>query len=259
MAEARQDLPLVSPWVNAAGALGFRPPRSWPWPERMGAFITHPVSLAPRAPAKERGLAAYSGGFLMHTGLPNPGLSRVLSENRARWTRSAVPVWVHLMASEAEEIRRMADRLESLPEVGALEIGIPPWAGADLALRLVDAALGELPVVVSLPYTQADSSWVARLRDLGVNALHLSAPYGSYPNGRGGLLHGRLYGPHLLPLALETLQRAQSAHLPVIVSGGVFLLEHGQALLAAGALAVGLDAVLWRAGPGDAAPEANLD
>ena len=70
----RSDLQIPSPWLNAAGMLGFAPGKPWPFDAPQGAFVTNPVSLKPRTPAGNRCLLPYPGGFLLHTGLPNPGL-----------------------------------------------------------------------------------------------------------------------------------------------------------------------------------------
>jgi dihydroorotate dehydrogenase len=62
------------------------------------------------------------------------------------------------------------------------------------------------------------------------------------------LVHGRLYGPAVFPLALAALLAVRRAGLPVIAGGGIYRPEQVEALLAAGASAVQVDAVLWRAG-----------
>jgi dihydroorotate dehydrogenase (NAD+) catalytic subunit len=54
-----------------------------------------------------------------------------------------------------------------------------------------------------------------------------------------------LYGPAILPLALAAVRTLRRQPLPVIAGGGVYRKEDGEALLAAGALAVQLDSVLW--------------
>ena len=65
---------------------------------RFGAFITNPISLRPRLPTAQPALIEFPGGFLLHTGLPNPGLSAVLKKHGARWNRADLPIIVNLMA-----------------------------------------------------------------------------------------------------------------------------------------------------------------
>jgi dihydroorotate dehydrogenase (NAD+) catalytic subunit len=246
MNNPRQDLFTRSPWMNAAGTLGFSPPRSWRWPAEMGVFITNPVSLSTRSPATTRSALPYPGGLLLHTGLPNPGLKAVLKKHLARWEHSETPVWVHLLAESPDEMHQMLRILEEHQGVVmAVEVGIPPQASSEEALALVGAAVGELPVVAAVPLTAASESWLADLPRLGTSAISLVAPRGSQPGDKGNLTNGRLYGPGLLPLVFPTLQILQQHGLPVIAGCGVYRLEDGEALLKAGAWGVQVDTALW--------------
>jgi dihydroorotate dehydrogenase (NAD+) catalytic subunit len=241
---ARQELDLRTPWLNAAGSLGFAPPEAWAWSEPIGAFVTNPVSLFPRTPAEGRAVIPFPGGFLLHTGLPNPGLKGLLAGVR-RWQRGVVPVWVHIIGDTPEEIERLVRALESLEAVSAIELGIHPLAEPELALKLVRAGVGELPLVVNLPLTAAAETWVGKLAGLGASAVSLGAPRGLLPGANGKLTAGRLYGPAILPLALAAVRSLSRQPLPVVASGGVYRKADGEALLAAGAAAVQLDSVLW--------------
>ncbi|MCC6145988.1 MAG: hypothetical protein IT308_00315 [Anaerolineaceae bacterium] len=243
---ARQELSLHSPWLNAAGTLGFVPPRRWRWPAEIGAFVTNPLSRLPRTPAAGRCAAAYPGGFLLHTGAPNPGLRAALRQYARTWQRTKIPVWVHLLAEEAAALTQMVAVLEDFQDVvQAVEIGLPPGVCPAEAQILVQAALGELPVVAAVPLTEASEARLSALIQAGASAVSFAAPRGCLPGRDGSLTSGRLYGPALLPLALAAVCSARAAGLPVIAAGGVYSLEDGQKLLAAGALAVQLDAVLW--------------
>lgn len=243
---SRQDLFFRTPWLNVAGMLGFIPPRTWCWPHEAGAFVTNPVSLAPRRPAAARRWIEYPGGALLHTGLPNPGLRAVLDRFAARWARLPAPVWMHLIPSTPEEAARMVRMVEdSDAEVFALELGLPPGLAPSEMLAFVQASAGDLPLVVSLPLTSAGETWLALLASAGASAISLSAPRGSLAVGDGAAVTGRLYGPALFPLALAGVTSAMHAGLPVIASGGIYCLADAQALLAAGASAVQLDTVLW--------------
>lgn len=247
--EMKYDLRFDPALMNAAGSLGFAPPP----PDalnlaRLGAFITNPVSLAPRTPAQSTRYLPYPGGFLLHTGHPNPGLSTVIRQNASRWARSPRPVIVHLLCQDVDELAFMVQRLEGLAGVAGVELGLPPGADAPLACALAQAASGELPVIVRLPFENAAELADALADVLPMTTLSLSPPRGALVTPSGALVHGRLSGPAVFPLALEKLQAVARSGLPVIAAGGVYRPEQVEAMHQAGALAVQLDAVLWRGG-----------
>jgi dihydroorotate dehydrogenase (NAD+) catalytic subunit len=238
--------PLKKPLLNAAGTLGFTPnPRGPVDLVRLGAFVTNPVSYKPRQTAESRGLQPFPGGFLLHTGYPNPGLRRVIEQNEARWAAASLPVIVHLMAEHPEELSRMVQRLEGVEGVMGIELGIRPEATPEEVRSLAQAGMGELPLIVQLPPERVDALGDA-LHGLEIAAISLAAPRGLLPRAQGGLAHGRLFGPGLLPGALAAVETALRFGFPVIGGGGVYCDADIQAMLEAGATAVQLDAVLWK-------------
>lgn len=241
----KRDLYFSKPLMNAAGCLGFAPdpraPVTW---EDFGAFVTNPISLRPRLPAAQPALIEYPGGFLLHTGLPNPGLASVLKKDSARWARSDLPIVVHLMADRPEETAKMVQMLESQDNVMAVEMGFAPLLADDIILLALEMCRGELPLVISLPSDQL-LRLGARVMSEGAAAVSLSAPRGAMPLTPSKLIEGRLYGPSLFPQTLEVVHSAARLGLPVIGAGGVWKREQAEALIEAGALAVQVDASLW--------------
>jgi dihydroorotate dehydrogenase len=242
----KRDLYFSKPLMNAAGTLGFAPdPRAPVMWEDFGAFVTNPISLRPRLPAAQPALIEYPGGFLLHTGLPNPGLASVLKKDAARWERSELPILVNLMADRPEETVKMVHMLEGQENVMAVEMGFAPQLADDIILLALEMCRGELPLVISLPADQL-LRLGARLMSEGAAAVSLSAPRGASKTVDGGpMTMGRLYGPSLFPQTLEIIHTAARMGLPVIGAGGVWKREQAQALLEAGALAVQMDASLW--------------
>jgi dihydroorotate dehydrogenase (NAD+) catalytic subunit len=243
------DLDLFSPWMNAAGMVGFAPPERWNWPEPAGAWVTNPLSLGPRTPAESRAAMSFPGGALVHSGLPNPGLKAILHRYAERWAHSSLPAWVHIFGHSADEIHQMVLRLEEVEGVAAIELGIGDDLPAQVALAQIRAAQGELPLVVSLPFQRAGEDWLGDLIKLGASAITLRGPRGALPAPEGGEsrpISGRLYGPALLPQVMETMQfLRQRLRLPIIAGAGVYRVEDGQALLKAGAWGIQIDTVLW--------------
>lgn len=243
---AKYDLAFDPPIMNAAGSLGFTPdihsPMDW---SLLGAFVTNPISLTPRTPAHGRHYTAYPGGFLLHTGYPNPGLSQILRRFTGTWSRSPRPVIVHLLAKSAEEVAKMARRLENVEGVNGLEVGIVSDASSEMVVACTQAASGELPVIIQLPMERCIDLASGAIQ-AGAVAVSLAAPRGLFPAQDGETIEGRLYGPAILPMALKVVYQLTHLRIPTIGSGGIYDQSHVQAMLAAGALAVQLDSVLWR-------------
>jgi dihydroorotate dehydrogenase (NAD+) catalytic subunit len=187
----------------------------------------------------------------LHTGYPNPGLNAVLKRYAGAWARSPVPVWVHLIPGQVEDVSRMVQQLERVAGVSGVEVGLPPEVDGEAAAAFASAAAGELPVVLRLPFERVSelAGWLARdLAGSGVAAVSLAPPRGSLIDAEGTLLHGRLYGPGVFPLALAAVQTLARSGLTIIAAGGVYHPQQVEAMLSAGAAAVQLDTVLWRGG-----------
>ena len=248
----KRDLYFSKPLMNAAGSLGFAPdPRAGIDLTSFGAFVTNPFSLRPRLPAARPELIDYPGGFLFHSGLPNPGFNAGLKKYSAKWSRSDLPIIVHLMADRPEETQKMVRALETQENVMAVELGFAPLLANDIILLTLEMCLGELPLIFALPVEQV-LGLGPRLIQEGAQAIGIAAPRGALPitpapspMGRRELLTGRLYGPSLFPRALETVYSAAKLGLPIIGSGGIWSKENADAMLSAGAMAVQVDAVLW--------------
>ncbi|HKJ26085.1 MAG TPA: hypothetical protein VJ965_00480, partial [Anaerolineales bacterium] len=184
------------PLMNVAGTLGFSPDRRKPldW-AKFGAFITNPISLQRRRPANstrwrvDAGMGP--GTALVHTGHPNPGLSKCLRQFAPIWAQADLPVIVHLLADRPAEIRKAVTRLEVLENVIAVELGFPEQISAGELQEVVAASLGELPVLVSLPFIRA-VELAPTAQEIGAVAVTLSPPRGQVPNQNGGFDQGRL-------------------------------------------------------------------
>jgi dihydroorotate dehydrogenase len=239
----KRDLYFSKPLTNAAGSLGFVPDTRNGIPlDLFGAFVTNPISLRPRQPTSQPILLEYTGGFLLHTGLPNPGIYGTLKKYSSKWTRSDLPIIVHLMADRPEETQNMVRMLEAHENVMAVELGFAPLLANDIILLTLEMCLGEIPLIFSLPVEQV-LSLGPRLMQEGAQAISISAPRGALITDH--LITGRLYGPSLFPQTLETVSNAKKLGIPIIGSGGVWSRENVDAMLSVGALAVQLDATLW--------------
>lgn len=242
------DLSFSQPLLYATGSLGYAPDLHGPVDLSMfGAFVTNPISLEARTPAHGRRFFPFPGGFLLHTGYPNPGLKAAIKRFSTRWARSPLPVIIHLLPAKVEETNDMVRLLERVDGLLAVEVGLPPDVDATAAVAFTRAACGELPVIVRLPFDHALE--LGRAVDgEDIAAVSLAPPRGAIFDPPGRLAHGRLYGPGLFPQALEVVHTLVQNSIPVIGSGGIYCQEHVDAMLSLGALAVQVDTVLWRGG-----------
>ena len=244
----KYDLNISPPLMNAAGSLGFTPePSGMVDYSQLGAFITNPISLQPRTPARSRTCIAYPGGLLLHSGYPNPGFRAAIQRNAKRWARSSTPIIVHLLVQSAESVSQMIPPLEELEGVMGIELGLPPGVEPSQAVELVQAAVGELPLIVRTPMERAGEIAQA-MTESPLTAISLAPPSGALINPQGQRVHGRLFGPGVFPLALAAVQEVIETGIPVIAAGGVYKPWQAEACLEAGAMGVQLDAVLWSLG-----------
>ena len=245
---SKTELTLENPLMNAAGTLGFSPDLKGPVNfSRLGAFITNPISWESRTPTKGERFIPFPGGFLLHTGYPNPGLKEVIRHHTRRWSRSPLPIIIHLLAQDVYTVERMVTQLEGIEGVIGIEIGLPPDIDPETTRLMALVSLGELAVIIRLPFENADNL-LPELSTIGINAVSIAPPRGILPGPDGSLVSGRLYGPSIFPQALAKIKSLSQFGVPIIGSGGVYSGEDSLIFMNTGVIAVQLDSVLWQYG-----------
>jgi dihydroorotate dehydrogenase (NAD+) catalytic subunit len=246
----KQNLVLERPYVNASGTLGFFPDRhALDVLAQLGAFITNPISRRPRLPAGNRCQLPFTGGFLLHTGHPNPGLSQAIKRFSRRWAFAELPIIIHLLVESPEELTTMVRKIEGLENILSIELGLPPGVDADLLFALMKAGAGELPLIPCISPEQIPLLLDA-LTTLKLAAVHLVEPRGTLPAQAGELVTGRLFGPAIFPVMLSSARLLVEAGLQVFANGGVRARWQADTLFGVGVAAVGLGSVLWKVDQG---------
>jgi dihydroorotate dehydrogenase len=241
----KRDLYFSKPLINAAGTLGFAPDsRNGISLDTFGAFVTNPISLRSRLPTGHPSAVEFSGGFLLHTGLPNPGFNNVLKKYSAKWNRADLPIIMNLMADRPEETQQMVRQLENVENVMAVQLGFAPLLSDDIVLLNLEMCLGELPLIFALPHEQI-LSLGPRLIQEGASAVSISSPRGAIYDENKKIITGRIYGPSLFPRSLDIVRSAGMIGLPIIGAGGVWTDADVESMLEAGAMAVETDVQLW--------------
>lgn len=245
----KRDIRLNKPFVNAAGMLGFAPhPQDMPFLENLGAFITNPISRHARKPAGNRASLPFPGGILLHSGHPNPGISRAIRRFSRRWANAPLPIIVHLLVENPHSLTEMVHKLEGLENILALELGLPPDCEPDTLHILMEAAQGELPIILALGFDQLPTLLEA-VKEFQPAVLHLTEPRGTLRGQDGNWVRGRLDGPAIFPIMLQAAQQLVQAELRLIANAGVYYQWQAEALLASEVFAVGLGSALWGVDP----------
>jgi dihydroorotate dehydrogenase (NAD+) catalytic subunit len=268
----KYGLLLPTPVMPAAGAFGYGDAyRDLVESNMLGAIVTNPVSLRPRTAARGQRIAVRGEHFVVHTGLPNPGVKAVIRQ-------SAVPIIPHLIATTPGEASKAAVQLSAARGVGGIELGLAENTSEEKAVNLLHAAQegSGLPIIVRVPFDRVEAL-APLLVEAGAEALTLTAPpravlpiadetpkeearetragetrTGETRDGETArFIRGRLYGPALFPLLLDTLARwatpgPNQLHVPIIACGGIASPEDALACISLGATAVQVDAQLWR-------------
>jgi dihydroorotate dehydrogenase (NAD+) catalytic subunit len=245
--------PLVLPYpvMNAAGTFGYGDVFERLYRvDLLGAVVTNPTSWSHRSPAKNSRVFSKDGGALIHSGMPNPGLLRVIKDYDNFWAMLSAPVIMHIISKNVDEIRRMCGKLEETSSIQAIEFGIDDetgWSDAAEWVRTVVRAYDK-PVLVRIPFSTSID--VARaVVDSGADAIVCAAP----PTGiegdprSGALTRGRLYGAQVKPLVLRMvdLLRRRFEKLTVIGCGGINSSSDARDYINVGANGVQLDAAMW--------------
>jgi dihydroorotate dehydrogenase len=241
----KRELKIDPPWMNAAGALGFSDESASEVEfSQLGAFVTHPMSRSPRRAASGERLLDIPGGFLLHTGLPNPGLTAAIREHQPRWRRMSIPVIVHLIAEDPADLHQMLLQLEAVDSISGVEVGLASNDPLQMGRILAPVSKSEIPVIARVSL-EAGLPGVLAAVEAGAAAVTLVPPRGA-ANHLGKLMSGRLLGPAVLPMMLEWMSNtAGHVKLPLIASGGIRSRSDISAMLEAGAAGVQVDFALW--------------
>jgi dihydroorotate dehydrogenase (NAD+) catalytic subunit len=247
----KYSLVLNSPVMIASGMMGFDPLayRDLLKLDKLGAAVTAPVSAKARKVAHGPRVVQTTGGMLLHTGLPHPGVNRVVKQYARGWERCPIPIIVHVIASNLDDITRTTERLEGVPNVVGVELGLHDLVHPDEVQDILSAARArcQLPMLVKLPLYQAQFLWEV-VEMCGADAMVVSAP----PRGTerdpqsGRLVGGRMYGRLMKGQNLRLVgQIASNTDTPIIACGGIHTPDDARDFLDAGARAVQIDTLTW--------------
>ncbi len=247
---SKSSLIVESPVMNAAGTLGYGDEyRDLLDLTTLGAFVTNPLTYTHWNPATGTRVVPLDAGVLVHTGLPNPGITKVVTEHRAVWERMPMPVIAHVVVNQVEEVYKCVTILEKEQSIAAIELGLSDEISPAEAEWYTRAAVErtEKPVLTRLPFASNPDLFQATV-DAGAAALVVcAAPRGTARDQAGRLVAGRIYGPLVKPIVLRMVGQLvrRFPRMPIIGAGGIYSPQDARDFIEAGAVAVQVDLVTW--------------
>jgi len=216
------------------------------------------VTVKPRAGNPMQRMVETAAGTLNAIGLQNPGLEGFIAEKMPYLRKFDCPVIVNIAADHIEDYNTLAERLDEVPGIAALEVNIScpnqECGGIEFG---IDPVLTEqvissvksrtrLPVIAKLSPNVTDITVLARAAEAGgadiislINtfvgtAIDIESRRFKLANRTGGLS-----GPCIKPLALCMVWRvANAVRLPIIGMGGISNASDAIEFLLAGASAI---------------------
>jgi len=250
---------LANPIMTASGTFGYGTEYSHLFDiQRLGAIVCKGTTLEPRDGNAQPRIIETDGGLLNSIGLQNIGVEALISEKAPIWAKWQVPVIVNIAGETVDEYARLAEALDGVSGVSALEVNISCpnvkaggaefGASAESAARVTAAVRRStsLPVLVKLTPNTSDIAEVAiAVAEAGADAISLiNTLWGmaidiDKRQPMLGNLTGGLSGPAIKPVALAMVyQVAGAVKLPVVGCGGIIKASDALEFIMAGASAV---------------------
>jgi dihydroorotate dehydrogenase (NAD+) catalytic subunit len=253
------SLELQNPVMTASGTFGYaREFEDFVNLRRLGAIVVKGISLAPRAGNPPPRVVETACGMLNAIGLENVGVERFIREKMPYLSALGVPVIVNILGDSLAEYSQIAERLASVPGVGALEVniscpnvkkggvafGTDPQMAAAVTAAVKQSC--QVPVIVKLSPNVTDITVVAKaVEEAGADAVSLintligmAIDLGSRRPLLANIIGG-LSGPAIKPVALRMVyQVARAVTIPIIGIGGIATAEDAMEFMLAGASAV---------------------
>jgi len=224
---------------------------------RMGGILPKTITLAPRAGNAPPRTVETTGGMLNSIGLDNDGIEAFVTNHLPYLESLGTAVIVSIAGKSHEEFVRMAQRLDGMGGIAALELNVScpnVSGGADFG---ADAAMCETvvagvrqacshPILAKLTPNVTDIATIARGAEAGgadaiclINTCLGMAVDWRRRRPRLGNVLGGLSGPAIKPIALRAVyQVARAVKTPLVGIGGIASVDDVMEFLVAGATAV---------------------
>jgi dihydroorotate dehydrogenase (NAD+) catalytic subunit len=253
------SLRLKNPVLTASGTFGYGEEYdSLVNLHQLGAIIVKGISLLPRRGNPPPRIAETACGMLNAIGLENVGLESFLAKKLTFLQSINTPLIVNILGDTVEDYQQLADRLNGVEKVAALEVniscpnvkqgGVAFGTDPNMAHAVTKGVRRHFsrPVIVKLSPNVTDITEIARaVEEAGADALSLiNTVLGMAIDIKTckpklANIFGGLSGPAIKPIALRMVwQVAECVSIPIIGIGGITTPEDAVEFMLAGASAV---------------------
>ena len=253
------SLQLKNPVLTASGTFGYGEEYdSLVNLHQLGAIIVKGISLLPRRGNPPPRIAETACGMLNAIGLENVGLESFLAKKLTFLQSINTPLIVNILGDTVEDYQQLADRLNGVEKVAALEVniscpnvkqgGVAFGTDPNMAHAVTKGVRRHFsrPVIVKLSPNVTDITEIARaVEEAGADALSLiNTVLGMAIDIKTckpklANIFGGLSGPAIKPIALRMVwQVAECVSIPIIGIGGITTPEDAVEFMLAGASAV---------------------
>lgn len=257
--ENERGLLLANPVMTASGTFGYgTEPEHGFDVQRLGAIVCKGTTLRPREGNPQPRIAETPAGMLNAIGLENIGVDALIRDKAPVWAGWKTPVIVNIAGESVDDYVALAERLDGVPGISALEVNIScpnvKSGGAEFGIDPVSAAeitgavreSTSLPVLVKLTPNTSGIAGIARAcARAGADALTVINTLKGMSIDLTtrkpllGNITGGLSGPAVKPVALAMVYEVSGVvDIPVIGCGGVSTAEDALEFFIAGASAV---------------------
>ncbi len=259
------SLKLRNPLLAASGCFGYGSELTDLVPvSAFGGIVTKTIMEAPRPGNAPPRIVESSSGLINSIGLEGPGIDRYITEKIPKLEGADTALIVSIGGHDVGEFVRLAERLDPIPRVDALEINIScpnVDGGTDLSTdpKLAHEVVSAVRKTTRKPVWVKLTPGVTRIGIIGkaceeagadalcaVNtfsglAVNVETGTAVLPRGTGGVS-----GPAIRPLALAKVRELVGAvSIPVVGIGGIATARDVLEFLITGAAAVQLGTVLY--------------
>jgi dihydroorotate dehydrogenase (NAD+) catalytic subunit len=226
----------------------------------LGAIVTKSITLRPKAGNLPPRITETPSGILNAIGLQNVGLEKFISDKMPFLREIGIPIIVSISGEDISEYVEIAQRLNDVPDVTALELNISCpnvskggmlfGSNQQMTYDLVSSVrcATKLPIIAKLsPNVTSIVEIALSAEEAGADALSLintllgMAIDVNTRRPKLGNVTGGLSGPAIRPIAIRMVwQVFDIVKIPLIGMGGIMTAEDALEFIIAGAKSVSI-------------------